>query len=427
MPDSPPHRDSRRPVARSIGAVALIFTRPAISYASSSLLHMLLLGGLAIFASGDSAPSFSMRRGDGGMGDKHAPLGSIGGAELTAVFEVSLPAASAVEALAAIRGIEPLSRESVPETVTAQTPPPSPTSLVLMHERPEPVRDAVEMARVENETPPLATDVPEAQRAEQPEEQPQEESEATPKRRPRREIAADEEIGALRFAGGGPAVEPLSSQQLPEIASAPPPAPLATSTALTRERLAPVRDAVEAIQIESETPVLVAAVPAVERAEQPEERRQEEPESAPMLRRRNLTSASEVGAALVELPEVVANGRGESGAGTGAQSGDGNGGARGLAGGNLDAIARSGPWNPAPVYPELARISNMQGIVRIRVKIAADGKVTRAVLESSSGWQVLDDSAMAVVPYWRFEPARRGGVPIESEYIVPINFYLRRS
>jgi protein TonB len=184
----------------------------------------------------------------------------------------------------------------------------------------------------------------------------------------------------------------------------------------------------EPTEVASRLPELAATIPPLERSEEPSEPEPAEaslPTSA--LARSEVASTAEVAVETIELPPVEANGRGESGSGSGNTVGDGNGGARGRAGGSFESYARNGPWNPAPVYPVAAQAARMEGVVKVRVLVGIDGKVIQASLERSSGWPLLDEAAMQVLPTWRFEPARRGGVPAECEIIVPIDFYMRRS
>jgi protein TonB len=68
----------------------------------------------------------------------------------------------------------------------------------------------------------------------------------------------------------------------------------------------------------------------------------------------------------------------------------------------------------------------MQGTVYIRFQIDLDGMVKSAALERSSGWRLLDEAVLDIINRWRFEPARRSRIPVESELIVPFEFSLRR-
>jgi protein TonB len=63
---------------------------------------------------------------------------------------------------------------------------------------------------------------------------------------------------------------------------------------------------------------------------------------------------------------------------------------------------------PAPKYPDLALRNRYQGTVTIGILVDAAGSVTSAKVLKTSGFSVLDDSALRVVKTrWRFPP---GGV-----------------
>jgi protein TonB len=81
--------------------------------------------------------------------------------------------------------------------------------------------------------------------------------------------------------------------------------------------------------------------------------------------------------------------------------------------------------NPPPVYPRVARRRNYQGTVLLDVRVTAEGSVAEAKVAQSSGYSVLDRSALNSVRNWRFEPARRGARPIEAWVQVPVRFELR--
>ncbi|MFZ5807620.1 MAG: energy transducer TonB [Verrucomicrobiota bacterium] len=80
--------------------------------------------------------------------------------------------------------------------------------------------------------------------------------------------------------------------------------------------------------------------------------------------------------------------------------------------------------NPAPPYPEYARQRGWEGIVKIRVHIDEQGRVQDARVVKSSGYDILDRSALKTVRHWLFHPARIGSTPIASTAIVPIRFEL---
>ena len=113
---------------------------------------------------------------------------------------------------------------------------------------------------------------------------------------------------------------------------------------------------------------------------------------------------------------------GVGGSGAGGRGGSGNGG-----GGDVVAYADYGA-NPIPPYPALARRRSHEGTVTLRVVVGADGAVRKAEVAESSGFEELDQSALDTVrTRWRFVPARRGGVAVDSSVLVPVKFSLNDS
>lgn len=81
--------------------------------------------------------------------------------------------------------------------------------------------------------------------------------------------------------------------------------------------------------------------------------------------------------------------------------------------------------NEHPVYPWIARLRGYEGVVLLSAEIDADGKVGNLRLKKSSGFAVLDRSALDAVKTWKFEPGRRMGRPISMWVDVPVKFVLR--
>jgi TonB family protein len=77
-----------------------------------------------------------------------------------------------------------------------------------------------------------------------------------------------------------------------------------------------------------------------------------------------------------------------------------------------------------PSYPYIARKLGWEGAVRLRVLVRDDGLVDRLEVVSSSGYDVLDSSALEAVRTWRFEPAREGSHPVRAWIVVPVHFRL---
>lgn len=80
--------------------------------------------------------------------------------------------------------------------------------------------------------------------------------------------------------------------------------------------------------------------------------------------------------------------------------------------------------NPKPNYPQAAKRRGMTGVVELLVRVDETGMAVAVELKHSSGFSVLDREALKAVAQWRFEPARRGGVAVAGEVVVPIRFRL---
>jgi protein TonB len=80
--------------------------------------------------------------------------------------------------------------------------------------------------------------------------------------------------------------------------------------------------------------------------------------------------------------------------------------------------------NPKPPYPAISKRLGEQGKVIVRVLIETNGVPVKAEIRQSSGYDRLDQTAMATVLKWRYVPGKRGGVPEAMWFSVPINFVL---
>lgn len=80
--------------------------------------------------------------------------------------------------------------------------------------------------------------------------------------------------------------------------------------------------------------------------------------------------------------------------------------------------------NPKPAYPPLSRRLGEQGKVVVGVLIGVDGTAQQAEIRSSSGYDRLDQAALATVRSWRYLPGKRNGVAEAMWFNVPINFVL---
>jgi len=110
--------------------------------------------------------------------------------------------------------------------------------------------------------------------------------------------------------------------------------------------------------------------------------------------------------------------------GTGAVTAAGSSGNAG--GGQADQAPSPAASNAEPPYPADALARHIGGLVLLRVRIGADGRVEEAAVNRSSGTPSLDESALSTVRrQWRFEPATRCGVAVSYKAILPIRFTFR--
>ncbi len=79
---------------------------------------------------------------------------------------------------------------------------------------------------------------------------------------------------------------------------------------------------------------------------------------------------------------------------------------------------------PDPVYPPELLAQGITGLVKLRVRVGADGRVKSASVYSTSNYAAFDRAALDVITKWQFQPARRAGLPIEMEIAVPIRFVI---
>lgn len=80
-----------------------------------------------------------------------------------------------------------------------------------------------------------------------------------------------------------------------------------------------------------------------------------------------------------------------------------------------------------PKYPASARNASIEGLVKIKMLITYEGKVTEASIVESSGHPEMDANALEAVYKWRFSPARNKlKQKIDCYITMPIKFKLRR-
>ena len=128
-------------------------------------------------------------------------------------------------------------------------------------------------------------------------------------------------------------------------------------------------------------------------------------------------------APVVAEPPPAATRSGSSGDSQGAPATGAGGGSGDSVGARFDAGYLK---NPAPPYPPQSRRIGEEGKVILRVFVTADGSAQQVEIKASSGSDRLDESAQRTVRRWKFIPAQRGGIAVESWVLVPILFKLEQ-
>jgi len=78
-----------------------------------------------------------------------------------------------------------------------------------------------------------------------------------------------------------------------------------------------------------------------------------------------------------------------------------------------------------PQYPASALKQGLAGTTLLSIYVGASGKAENVSVKSSSGASELDQSALAAVSQWKFDPAVQGGAAIASVFEVPIRFEVK--
>jgi len=97
------------------------------------------------------------------------------------------------------------------------------------------------------------------------------------------------------------------------------------------------------------------------------------------------------------------------------------------AAGNSAAFVSASPLyreNTPPIYPAIAKLRGYEGVVLVNAEILPDGRVGSTEVSKSSGYTILDKSAMEAVKLWKFEPAKKAGKPFAIRVKLPIKFVL---
>jgi len=80
--------------------------------------------------------------------------------------------------------------------------------------------------------------------------------------------------------------------------------------------------------------------------------------------------------------------------------------------------------NRKPIYPLLSRRQEEQGTVLLRIMVKTDGTAGEIHVKKTSGYPLLDESALHAVQNWRFTPASANNIPIAEWYQIAIPFKL---
>jgi len=150
---------------------------------------------------------------------------------------------------------------------------------------------------------------------------------------------------------------------------------------------------------------------------------QPRPLDIPLLETTASTEPAPASAPVVAEPRPVAAPPAASpGSGAGTSTGSGRSGGD-VVGARFDADYLQ---NPAPPYPPQSRRLGEEGKVVLRVRVMVEGSAQDVELKTSSGSSRLDESARKTVRQWKFIPAKRGGIAVESWVLVPILFKLEQ-
>jgi protein TonB len=80
-----------------------------------------------------------------------------------------------------------------------------------------------------------------------------------------------------------------------------------------------------------------------------------------------------------------------------------------------------------PAYPLMARMRGHEGVVLLAVEVLTDGRPGEVRIKKSSGYALLDQSALNAVRSWRFEPARKMEALLAVTVDIPVRFALHEA
>lgn len=77
-----------------------------------------------------------------------------------------------------------------------------------------------------------------------------------------------------------------------------------------------------------------------------------------------------------------------------------------------------------PPYPASERRDGHQGTVMLAIEVLENGRIGQVRIESSSGYERLDEAAVRQAKRWRLKPGMRDGVPVIMWKRIPVHFRL---
>ena len=74
-------------------------------------------------------------------------------------------------------------------------------------------------------------------------------------------------------------------------------------------------------------------------------------------------------------------------------------------------------------YPPESRRAEQQGVAKLLLTVSPEGRVTACSIYRSSGARPLDErSCPLAFERFRFRPARRDGIPVDDQAILPVDW-----
>jgi protein TonB len=77
-------------------------------------------------------------------------------------------------------------------------------------------------------------------------------------------------------------------------------------------------------------------------------------------------------------------------------------------------------------YPDASKRANEEGRCIVTVTVAADGRITNAAIQQTSGFPRLDEACLKGVKDQRMKPATEDGKPVETTVALPIVWKLTK-